>query len=62
MTDRRTFGTGPQVPDRIRPAQADLLGVCLPDFEELLGRGVLAGARRPATPGARCATGPDWSP
>ncbi|MFJ7069717.1 hypothetical protein [Streptomyces sp. NPDC101115] len=56
MTARRALGTGPQVPDRIHAAQADLLdelpGIRLPDLDELRGRGVL-GPRRPASEGAR---------
>ncbi|MFE5595742.1 hypothetical protein [Streptomyces sp. NPDC056549] len=63
MTARRTLGTGAQVPDRIRAAQADLLnelpGFRLPDLEERRDRGVLGpqpstapGRRRPLGVGA----------
>ncbi|WP_406065900.1 hypothetical protein OG462_40660 [Streptomyces sp. NBC_01077] len=49
MTERCALGPGPQIRDRIRAAQADLLdelpGVRLPDLDELRGRGVFASGR-----------------
>ncbi|MEU8695956.1 hypothetical protein [Streptomyces sp. NPDC048665] len=54
MTARRALGAGPQAPQNIRAAQADLLdvlpGVRLPDLDQLRARGVLGS--HPATPPA----------
>lgn len=54
VTARRTLGIGPQAPQNIRAAQADLLGalpgIRLPDLDQLRARGVLGA--HPATPPA----------
>ncbi|MFI8242624.1 hypothetical protein ACIF83_36180 [Streptomyces sp. NPDC085866] len=56
MTARRILGAGPQASHSIRAAQADLLdsllGVRLPDLDELRARGVL-GTHTAAVPAPR---------
>ncbi|OIJ97372.1 hypothetical protein [Streptomyces monashensis] len=54
MTARRALGAGPQAPQNIRAAQADLRdtlpGIRLPDLDQLRARGALG--THPAAPPA----------